>query len=427
MPRLAQVFEHGTLAVGEQGLTSKHFDSLVLYNERHGCGLFKIGHRRLHFGSFVGVLQVGALTIEVLPKAEKGSGTDKGKWQGALLQMLRQSGMIEVEAAPEADLHLRRSPLIDLYLTSFLSETERLTHEGLVKKYRICEGNLNKLKGRILFRKQISQNLLHRERMFTAHQTYDKDNVFNRILKCALGIVSRLATNPSITGRAGALTLAFERASDARITAETFNHLTLNRNTKRYQKALQLARLIILNYSPDLRGGNENVLAFLFDMNSLFERFILVQLMRAQSQSERKNLKIKAQVSKPFWASKTIRPDVVIEIHREAEVERLILDTKWKIPNGDRPSDEDLKQMYAYNLHFGAHASLLVYPRACVEQAETLNPYSLSASLPHWHRHSCGTHFVELFDEQQKLRTDIGSKLLAKILTNTSCHNPNSS
>jgi hypothetical protein len=32
----AYVFEHGTLAVGEQQFTSAQFDALVRYNERHG-------------------------------------------------------------------------------------------------------------------------------------------------------------------------------------------------------------------------------------------------------------------------------------------------------------------------------------------------------------------------------------------------------
>jgi hypothetical protein len=81
-----QVFEYGTLAIGEQGLTSKHFEALVRYNDRHGCTLFKVGHQRLHFGSFVGVLQVGSLTIEILPKAEKANTADKGKWQRALFR-----------------------------------------------------------------------------------------------------------------------------------------------------------------------------------------------------------------------------------------------------------------------------------------------------------------------------------------------------
>jgi 5-methylcytosine-specific restriction enzyme subunit McrC len=419
MPEPARVFEHGTLAVGEQGLSPRHFDALVRYNDRHGCTLFKVGHQRLHFGSFVGVLQVGTLTIEILPKAEKGSSADKRKWQRALLQMLRQSGMVEVEAGPEANLRLRRSPLIDIYLDSFLSEVECLTHAGLTKKYRLTEGNLYKLKGRILFRQQISHNLLHRERMFTAHQTYDADNVFNRILKCALEIVERLAVSTSIPARASALGLSFEQVSDVRVTPGMFERLRFDRSTQRYRKAVQLARLIILNYAPDLCGGPENILAILFDMNRLFERFILVHLRRAQSQMGDPKMQVKAQASARFWASKTIRPDILINLKRGSRQERLILDTKWKIPGGDYPSDEDLKQMYAYNLHFGAHHSLLVYPRADAAQSELHNAYAESAALPSGHRHTCATHFVDLFDAEGKLSSDIGRRLLQRILSET--------
>jgi 5-methylcytosine-specific restriction enzyme subunit McrC len=292
---------------------------------------------------------------------------------------------------------------------------EHLSHAGLVKKYRVCEGNLYKLKGRILFREQISRNLLHRERMFTAHQTYDADNLFNRILKRALGIVEQVAMRSSIAARASAAGLAFERVSDARVTAETFDRLRMDRNTERYRKAIQLARLIILNYSPDLRGGHESVIAILFDMNRLFERFILVQLRRAQARLGEDGLRIEGQSSELFWAARSIRPDVVIEFLRNVPG-RLILDTKWKIPRDDHPSDEDLRQMYAYNLHFGAGHSLLVYPRADAAQAEAQNAYARSASLPTGHRHMCGTHFIELFDAQQKLRSDIGARLLGRIM-----------
>jgi 5-methylcytosine-specific restriction enzyme subunit McrC len=415
MPQLAQVFEHGTLAVGEQGLTSKHFEALVRYNDRHGCTLFKVGHRRLHFGSYVGVLQVGALTIEILPKAEK-AAADKGKWQRALLQMLRQSGLLDVEAAAEADLRLRRTSLIDLYLEFFVSEVERLCHAGLLKKYRVCEANLHKLKGRILFRQQISRNLLHRERMFTAHQVYDADNPFNRILKRALGIVENVAQRQSVVGRASAGGFAFEGVSDARVTADTFYRLQMDRTTERYRKAIQLARFIILNYSPDLRGGSEHVIAILFDMNRLFEHFILVQLLRAQVQRQQQDLIIKRQPPQRFWASRSIRPDVIIDFSRPVS-RRLILDTKWKIPHKDQPADEDLKQMYVYNLQFGAQSSLLVYPRADIDQTEVHNRYAPSLSLPTGHRHTCGTHFIELFDKRQQLRRDIGQRLLDRVLT----------
>jgi 5-methylcytosine-specific restriction enzyme subunit McrC len=415
MPKLAQVFEHDKLAVGEQGFSVKHFDALVRYNDRHGCAFFKVGHQRLHFSQFVGVIQVGNLSIEILPKADRSATPDKLKWRNALLQMLRQSGLLDVEAAPEADLHLKRSPLVDLYLDAFLKEVERLSHQGLVKKYRITHANLYKLKGRILFRQQISHNLLHRERMYTAHEVYDRDNPFNRVLKCALGIVEQTAVRPSLAIRAGSLGLVLESVSESRITPELFERLTFDRNTDRYRRAIQLARLIILNYSPDLRGGQQHVIAILFDMNRLFERFILVKLKQAQHQFAYRALQITGQTSRRFWASKNLRPDVVANFDREAHRERVVLDTKWKIPKDGQPSDDDLKQMYAYNLHFGSPRSVLLYPRSDEQQNGKNQPYALSESLP-GHTHNCATYYVDLFDNKNRLREDIGAELIQSVI-----------
>ena len=58
---------------------------------------------------------------------------------------------------------------------------------------------------------------------------------------------------------------------DKCITLDTFTRLRYDRSTERYRYAVALARLIILNYQPDVRAGREDVLAILFNMNELFE------------------------------------------------------------------------------------------------------------------------------------------------------------
>ena len=416
MPKRIQVYEHGTLLVGEQGFTPRQFDALVRYNERHGCAFFHVGFNRLHFASFVGVIQVGDLAIEILPKLDnEATPVTKPKWQNALLQMLRQSGLLALEAAPEADLHLAQSPLVDVYLDAFLTEVERLTHAGLVRRYRVAEGNLYKLKGRIQFARQVRRNCIHRERMFTAHQVYDRDNIFNRILKCALSIIGNLALRASLVSRTAASQLWFEQVADAPVTADTFDRLHLDRNTERYRRALQLARFIILNYSPDLRGGHEHVIAILFDMNHLFERFILVQLQRAASHFADRRLRVTGQVSKRFWSSKMIRPDIVASFDDVAGSNAVVLDTKWKVPKDGQPGDDDLKQMYTYNLHLGTRHSVLIYPRANASQSARPADFAPSSALPDTYRHSCGMCFVDLFDSAQRLRKDVGSQLLQHI------------
>ena len=40
-----------------------------------------------------------------------------------------------------------------------------------------------------------------------------------------------------------------------------------------------------------------------------------------------------------------------------------MIDTKWKRIETNKPSDDDLKQMFVYNLHWKAEKTLLLYPK----------------------------------------------------------------
>jgi 5-methylcytosine-specific restriction enzyme subunit McrC len=222
-----QVFEHTSLSVKEAGFKDTHFRALVSYNERHGNRFFAVGLNRIHFRNYVGVIQVGNLTIEVLPKADKDPGLEKAKdkWQRALIDMLRQAGFIRVESMPDAHLRLRNSSLLDIFFESFLAEVDELVHHGLVRKYRQTCGNLYALKGRILFQQQATKNLVHRERFFTAHVLYDRDNSFNQILRAALEVLIRVSPNAHLVGLASGLNHLFEGVREIAVTDQTFERL----------------------------------------------------------------------------------------------------------------------------------------------------------------------------------------------------------
>ncbi len=108
---------------------------------------------------------------------------------------------------------------------------------------------------------------------------------------------------------------------------------------------------------------------------------------------------------------KRIRPDIVIDWSDEIGSLRYIVDTKWKIPKANRPSDDDLKQMYVYNLQFGAKQSALLYPST--ESSEPSNGSYCDA--PGFHgsteQHS-GLYFAELFTPNEKLNNRIGFQTL---------------
>lgn len=418
----AQVFENRALKVGEQGFAQRHFDRLERYHERlardkaRHAGSFSIGHNRVQFHNWVGVIQVNDLTIEVLPKTDEGQegiGDDPQIWRGVLMDMLRRSGYLKLELHDYARLRLQSASLLDIYLEAFLEEVQALVHHGLARKYRRERGNVGALKGRLLFTEQIRKNLVHRERFFTEHQRYDRDNLFNRILKSALAAVGRVARSPHLAAYANRLLLSFEDVTDMSATAEHFRRLAFCRNTEPYRAAIGLAELILLNYSPDLRGGGYDVLAILFEMNDLFEHYVLAELKRAGQTAG--GFTVAAQESSLFWRAPetqaTIRPDIVLEF---TGGERIVLDTKWKVPDPGRPADADLKQMYAYNMLFGTRNSYLVYP-AAANGKEIVGNYAKAKLGTEGIAHHCGMLYAALLDNAGKLDRDFGRHLIEKL------------
>lgn len=415
-----QVFEYQSLPLGSGGFKESHFDRLVQYNEIHGCKFFDVGHKKIRFKNYVGVIQVGSLVIEILPKADKSSSPDKEKWQLALIQMLRRSGVLKLESLTRATLQLRSASLLDLYIESFLFEVRRLTHEGLIRLYRRRQGNLSCLKGKLLFSKHISQNYVHRERFYVDHTVFDTNNLFNGIIRAALSNVAIFSPNTHLSAESKLLLFDFEDVQNVRVSENTFRRIRYNRNTERYRYAIQLAKLILLEYLPDIKGGREHVLAILFDMNTLFEKFIFAELKRAESQFQKLGLSVSAQLSRPFWGTKKLRPDILIELKSVDKNLKLILDTKWKVLTKPIPLDDDLRQMFAYNLYFGSNEAVLVYPK--VEFSSYTRNYFKSFVIPLPFVHGCGLCFAELFDEDEQLRRNIGVTIINSLLREVACH-----
>jgi 5-methylcytosine-specific restriction enzyme subunit McrC len=155
-------------------------------------------------------------------------------------------------------------------------------HNGLrFKQYLKNTANVKALKGKLEFSGNIRHNLVHKERFYTNHQVYDVDHQLHQILAVALNIVSRFTKGTRLIN---SVALSFPEVKPIAVTATLFDKLQLNRKSSHYRYALELARLIILNYSPDIKGGKEKMLSLLFDMNVLWEAYVLVKLKQFISQ-----------------------------------------------------------------------------------------------------------------------------------------------
>ena len=351
------VFEHQVLRLGDQGLQQDHLHALQRFHADGSFPYYTLVHNGVKFAEYVGILQVGRLTIEVLPKVDR--GTDAQHWRRVLVDMIRASGVMRIAAPTSAALELRPNAILMLYLEQYITELEYLVHRGLVKKYRPTRGNINTVKGRIVFSTHLQRNYIHQERVFAEYAEFTSVHLLNQILAKALRLVQRLDAETALLGRIQSLMLTFDDMPDVPVHERTFRSVTLHRNTQHYQTALDIARMLLLRYHPDVTRGSNDVLALMFDMNVLWERFIVASLRKHLGDGT----SVQAQQAKPYWSPEhgnrtSIRPDIVVM----CEHQTFVLDTKWKNLNSVGHSVPDLHQMYVYHEYYNARKVALLYP-----------------------------------------------------------------
>lgn len=410
-----QVYEHSFLRIGDKNFDTLHFAALSKLNALHDYQYFDLKHNGIVFKQYVGVIQVEGLVIEILPKIDRyESEENKKKWQRVLIEMLHVTKKLKIQQVGQANVAKQSITLLDIYFEWFLNEVQLLVHQGLIKQYYKETGNVKALKGKLEFAMHIQKNIVHKERFYTTHQIYERDHLIHQILGQALEIITRVSKGTYLYSRCKTVQVYFPEVTSIKANERIFTKLIKSRKTAPYETALSIARLIILNYAPNISNGSERMLALLFDMNKLWEEYILVRLKQA---SIHHNIKVYGQNSKTFWSNISIRPDIVLE----NDDELFIIDTKWKNIGNDKPSTHDLRQMYVYNEYWKSNKSLLLYPSNNHDSHSYIRFELLEGSDS---QHHCGLGKVSIFKDCNKILNDqIGSKILEWVTESTSTNN----
>lgn len=407
------VFEHQRLYVGVGGFTQSHLEALLKLNDYHEGNYFEPIAKGIKFNQYVGIIQVDGLTIEINPKADKGDGDNK--WKGVLLQMLQACGKIKPSSAGSANVKRQNLNLLEVYFELYMSEVDSLMRKGFIKQYRKQTNNTKALKGKLEFAGHLSKNLIHKERFYTTHQIYDTDHILYQVLYKALTIIEQFTYGSRLQDSCKRLSLCFPTVSEKSIRASQINGIKLNRKTSAYSYALELARLIILNYSPDLSSGKEKMLSLLFDMNDLWEEYILKQL---QNYCEQTDIQVSGQESKSFWGSNTLRPDIILRQNDKV----FIIDTKWKRPNQSSASVSDLRQIYTYCRFWDAEKAMLLYPgKSNTNQFKPYLTEDYSLGIENQAEkieHQCKMGLVSVLDSENKLNKNLGIEILSLLKLN---------
>ena len=365
------VYEYATLRIGEPCeaqkdgpvFTNAHFKTLDDVAKQGGDIYYQMRNRQVRFGGKVGLLHFGTFQIEVLPKADAlPEAADARVWRRRLFAMMRRAGYFSADHVPDAQAR-QSDTMLDLLLGQYLAELEQYLQRGLIKRYVEREGNLPALRGRLLFSKQIQQNLVHAERFYTAHTRYERDHALNQVLWAALAAVPKLAVSIGIASAARRLLLSFPEVTPPARPLELLARLRHDRKSEPYRSVLRLARYILEGLHPDTRSGPRLVFSLMLDMDRLWEAWLRAELRQIW---HNKNVTVGRSRS-VFYRGEdyAVAAESDITLTRAGESEPFaILDAKWKLPPNNRPNEHDLRQVFAYQHRFGGKISALVYPGA---------------------------------------------------------------
>ncbi len=379
-PRLTvlSAIEHQSLPITPDGLgssvTQDEAQRLMLIGEQQR-GFCEMGHRQIRLAQFCGVVNLGDRVLEVLPKVQDASvGADDCR--AILLRLLRLSATLPPLPPASAGQHLRRAPLLDVFIAAFFRSVTTLIRGGMLRRYIERSEDLPLVRGRIAQARQFG---IHANRLDRVACTFDElsaDNVWNRLLKRAIRVTRPWLHRTDLQRQWIELMGVLADVDDTRLQATQVNRLNFDRQAERYREAVDWARRILALLTPSARAGQHEAPALLFDMNRLFESAVSQVLGHAAAA---RGLHVHAQdracaLATLHMADQAepafhLRPDLVI---RRAGHVAVVADTKWKRVALDRhgrpvPTQADMYQMHAYASAYGCRDLALVYP----VQAET--------------------------------------------------------
>ena len=391
--------------------------------DRGEAAVFRWRRNQCLVGSWVGVMQIPGLQLEILPKTDMGAVQDSDQEvrdiRSNLMEMLLRGGLGAVRSRGIADLALKRGNLHDQLVDAFLERTLLELRRGLDRGYATEEDNLATLRGKLVLARHVAVNAAHKARFYCRHDVLTEATQISVRLKQACRVLAARALPVTVLVKCQQVLALLDDVPDL-----PFRHRepdpVFTRQNERFADIYGFACMLLEGQAPDARSGEVETFSLLFDMELVFERYIAAFLasevmhrfadtsLFPQAKGQRHNLYLDGQ-------EKVLRmaPDLVF-VHetpgvQEAKKKTLIVDTKWKRlseEDGGRPSRADLYQLFAYLHRYDCQRAHLLYPRAADLQTRDLNARGRNDS-------DAGTVGVRFVDLNRKLWTREGKTALA--------------
>lgn len=335
------------------------------------------GRKRLKLQSFVGFVQCSCGTsIEILPKHIRACPDESALEQGrkTLLEMISVSMELPTQDAGSANLRLLNYPLPEWIYGRFLLELDRLYKRGLRFTYETIEEESRFLRGQLNTTVQLRQPPGRAHCFSIRHEIFTPNRPENRLLKLALNRAREQVKQADNWRLASELSHLLDELPASQNASEDFKHWGNSRLLASYQSIRPWCELIIRRLSPLTQKGNHEGVSLLFPMEQLFEKYVAHCLRKSLKPGWHLQTQASAEylcTHRPHGSSPRRMFRLIPDIVLSSGASRQIVDTKWKILDGESTSNKyglkqsDFYQMFAYGQKYlrGSGELMLIYPK----------------------------------------------------------------
>ncbi|WP_377809005.1 hypothetical protein ABNQ38_27585 [Azospirillum sp. A29] len=350
--------------------TARIRERLVEAAERAGVpDALEIRRRGLFANDAVGVVDIGEIAVEILPKTRDGATADEGR--AFLVDLLR---FVDRDRGPfataAASISEKDGGLAEVLFAWAVQTVSRHIDTGIPRRYMPRTEASTAVRGRIDMRRVALARPGRDFELLIHHAPLSADSDIGRAVRWLVREVVR-RTRRAETRRAGkGLLNELHSVADIEVSEALFDRIILRPLEEHWGPLLAFARSLARQGSldPVAAGGHPSV-AVLFTLHDLFERALRRVLQDQGPDMGLLPARIPRHLLAPEKGSGLVRlkPDYAIRLADTGNGERLAVgDAKWKdiwTASGDPElSRQDAYQLTAYMTAGGADAGFLFAP-----------------------------------------------------------------
>jgi 5-methylcytosine-specific restriction enzyme subunit McrC len=224
--------------------------------------VYRAGRWSLRAGQHVGVVRLGALSIQILPKIYAAPDTAAPATRAReatanLLHMLAYAGLVRIQESAIVDLLSRESDWFEILTHLFASHLAEEWRRGPIRAYQTVEDDLPLLKGKWRLAAQIRRPD-KRHRFVVTYDEFTVDVPLNRVFRYVVERLSRLTRSADNASLLGDLRASLDGVSLVpMVHMSDVDRIIFSRLNARYAPVLNLARLFLDRSALQTASGED--------------------------------------------------------------------------------------------------------------------------------------------------------------------------